>query len=95
MARDWKSWLASASLLLLVGAGCAGSADQKASMEAGMKAEDGASLEVTVDANVDAALAEVESSTKSELDENSDTEIVTGDSSELNAYGNAYAESEL
>lgn len=103
MARDWKSWLASASVLLLVGAGCAGSVDQNASLEAetGVEAEDdskaegGASLNASVDAAVDAAFAEVDASSKQELEENDDAEIVGNDSAELKAYGNTYVESEL
>ncbi len=103
MVRNWKSWLASASVLLLVGAGCAGSVDQNASLEAetgakagdDLKVEGGASLDSSVDAAVNAAFAEVEASTKRELEENTDAEIITNDSAELNAYGNTYVESEL
>ncbi|WKZ28838.1 MAG: hypothetical protein QY323_04900 [Patescibacteria group bacterium] len=101
MVHNWKSWLASASVLLLVGAGCAGSVDQKASleaetgMEAGEKTGEGASLDASVDAAVDAALAEIDASTRMELEENQDADVVANDDAELKAYGNTYVESEL
>lgn len=101
MAGNWKSLLASASVLLLVGAGCAVSDEQKASI--GTSTEVGSdtseakdvSLEASADAALDAAMKEVDASTKEELKENSDAEIIVNDSAELNAYGKAYDQNEL
>ncbi|MFA5854287.1 MAG: hypothetical protein WC866_04345 [Patescibacteria group bacterium] len=101
MTRNWKSWLASASVLLLVGAGCAGYDDQSATPEKSkndkteVETTKDSSLDASVDAGLEAAFGEVDASTKEELKENSDAEIITNDSAELNAYGKAYDQNEL
>jgi hypothetical protein len=101
MTGNWKSWLASASILLLVGAGCAGYGDQSTGLDEGADiktaVEDAkdASLDASADAALDAALREVDASTNAELKENSDAEIVTNDSTELNSYGKSYDQNEL
>lgn len=101
MRGNWKSWLASASVLLLVGAGCAALGEPKQptneGSNSGAESEDSkdVSLDAAVDAALDAALVEVDSSTSEELKENADAEIIMNDSAELNAYGQAYDQNEL
>lgn len=103
MTHQWKSWLAAAAVLLTVGAGCVGTVTQDANVEVGgEQADDGrmpieaeATFEASADAAVDAALGEADMDAKAEQEESSDANEVGNDSSELNAYGQSYVESEL
>lgn len=110
MARKFKYWLAAASVLLMVGAGCETGVQQSASVETGaesgaqapsegagadIKVEAKTGVEADADATVDAALKEVDDETAASMEENADANVVNNDNVELNAYGQAYDQSQL
>lgn len=103
MARNWKYWLAAAPVLLTIGAGCVAAVPQGASVRTGAEApsQEGAvnvKLEAEaddVDAAVDAALKEADAEASVSTEENADAGVVSDDSAELNAYGQAYEPSKL
>lgn len=114
MTRKWKYWLAAASVLLMVGAGCTGEVQQGASVQTGAQTgeengtpapagQEGANLNVQanagvdadVDTTVDSALKEADDETSASLEEGADANVVGNDSAELNAYGQAYDQSQL
>lgn len=70
-----------------VPAGAEGSSTDT-SMKPGAKGDD-------IDAAVDAAIKEADDQTSADMQENADANVVTNDSSELNAYGQAYDPSKL
>lgn len=104
MVPSWKRWLGAASVLLLAGAGCQADVRQEATVETGAgETEDDGRMEIdasldlqgSADAAVDAMLAEVEADSMLEFEEGNDAAVVTDDAAELDAYGNAYVQSEL
>src|SRR5512135_1337636 len=105
MSRKLTYWLAAASVLLMVGAGCTSELQQGASLqtgsETGMQAPSpeapGTKVEAKSDADVavDSALKEADDETAASMEENADANVVSNDSAELNAYGQAYDQSQL
>lgn len=109
MVPQWKRWVGAAAVLLLVGAGCQASVQPEASVDAGAGAageteDDGtvridvsasSSVDAEVDAAIDAALGESDADAATEIEGNSDADVVNDDSAELNAYGQTYVESEI
>lgn len=106
MARKLTYWLAAASVLLMVGAGCTTEVQPSASVQTGaetgmqappQEAPTTAKVEAKsdVDIAVDSALKQVDDETAASMQENADANVVSNDSAELNAYGQAYDQSQL
>jgi hypothetical protein len=109
MVPQWKRWIGAAAVLLLVGAGCKANVQPEASVDAGAGAtgeteDDGtmqvdvsasSSVDAEIDAAVDAALGESDADAATEIEGNSDADVMNNDSAELNAYGQTYVESEI
>jgi len=111
MNPTWKRWLGAATVLLLVGAGCAPAARQERStetssetkggmMDDGMKGSEAdidasATLDESVDVAADAALKEADADAMLEFEEGTDATLIENDNAELDAYGKAYDKSQL
>lgn len=106
MRFHWKTALAAASILLLIGAGCEANVKQSTTVDTGadqsegmMKDEgdkmDGDSLDASVDASIDAALNDVDADASTSSEADSDVDAVNNDGAELDAYGKAYDKNEL
>lgn len=99
MSPKWKTWLSAASVLLLVGAGCAGTADIGAGVqsEASGTAEEGKMMapKTDADAAVDAYLEGAMEENAAAESEDADAQLYNSTDAEVNAYGNTYDKSEL
>jgi len=108
MVPQWKRWLGAAAVLLLIGAGCQAAVKPEASLEGGADLsgemqDDGkvhvdtdatTSIDADIDADVDDALKESDADAAAGAEEESDADVMNNDAAELNAYGQAYVESE-
>lgn len=106
MTPQGKSWLAAAAILLLAGAGCqSASVQQEAQVETSgdarmeVKEEDGAKMEKSGDADVDAAvdiyLEGAVNEDASATEEDKDASMLNSTDAEINAYGQVYDKSEF
>jgi hypothetical protein len=101
MMRKWKYWAAAAAVLLTVGAGCGEAVQQDASVQGQLEApkpeaETGAKVDANVDVDtvVDDAIKQSETDASASMEANGDADVLNNDSSELNAYGQAYVDSD-
>lgn len=105
MVRTWKYWLSAAAALLMVGAGCGEAVRQQAALEGrppqlevktgtGTDVAGQARGKVDVDAVVDAAVKESDDDASASMEAGDEAGALNDDSAELNAYGQAYVDSE-
>jgi len=99
--RKWKYWAAAAAVLLTVGAGCGEAVQQDTSVQGQLEApkpeaktEAKAGANVGVDTVVDEALKESDADASASMEGNADADVLNNDSSELNAYGQAYVDTD-
>lgn len=99
--QRWKSWLAAASALLLVGAGCPQTAriEIKTGVEAPAGAEkagkENGGAKSEVDASADAFIGAAADENAAAEEEEKDASSLDATSAEINAYGQTYDKNEF
>jgi hypothetical protein len=102
MERKWKYWLGVTAVVLMAGAGCGQPVEPVPLIKKpfdlprpAVQPETKTESPVDVDQVTDALIKSSDEDVTSALEENADADLMNNDSSELNAYGQAYDEADF